>query len=150
VRIDIRWCETDAERARRYAQELVALAPDIFLAEGTVSVTALQHVTRTLPIVSAIVGDPVGAGFVDSLSRPGGNITGFMTFEYGFAGKWLELLKQIAPQVTRAAVIRDPAFVAAIAQFGAIQAVAPAQWRFGLRWRWPSSARRTQPDACRV
>jgi putative ABC transport system substrate-binding protein len=126
VRIDIRWCETDAERARRYAQELIALAPDILLADGTVSVTALQHLTRTLPIVFAAVGDPVGAGHVDSLSRPGGNITGFMIFEYGFSGKWLELLKQIAPQVTRVAVIRNPAISAGTAQFGAIQAVAPA------------------------
>src|SRR6516164_4566581 len=126
VRIDIRRHENDADRARRYAQELVALAPDIFLADGTVSVGALQHVTRTLPIVFASVLDPVGAGFVDSLSRPGGNITGFMVFEYGFSGKWLELLKQIAPQVTRAAVIRDPAISSATAQFGAIQAVAPA------------------------
>src|SRR5215831_5338411 len=87
VRIDVRWGENDADRARRYAQELVALAPDIFLAEATVSVTALQHVTRALPIVFAAVADPVGAGFVDSLSRPGGNITGFMNFEYGFSGK---------------------------------------------------------------
>jgi len=126
VQIDIRRHENNADRARTYAQELIALAPDIFLAEGTVSVTALQHVTRILPIVFASVGDPVGAGFVDSLSRPGGNATGFMAYEYGFAGKWLELLKQIAPQVTRAAVIRDPAFVVGIAQFGAIQAVAPA------------------------
>jgi putative ABC transport system substrate-binding protein len=126
VQIDIRRHENNADRARSYAQELIALAPAIFFAEGTVSVTAFQHVTRTLPIVFANVGDPVGAGFVDTLARPGGNITGFMTFEYGFSGKWLELLKQIAPQVTRAAVIRDPAFVAAIAQFGAIQAVAPA------------------------
>jgi putative ABC transport system substrate-binding protein len=126
MRIDLRWGENDADRARRYAQELVALAPDIFLAEGTVSVTALQHVTRTLPIVFTNVLDPVGAGFVDSLARPGGNITGFMIFEYGFSGKWLELLKQIAPQVTRAAVIRDPAISAGTAQFGAIQALAPA------------------------
>jgi putative ABC transport system substrate-binding protein len=126
VRIDIRWNESDADQARRYAQELVALAPDILLADGTISVTALQHATRTFPIVFANVGDPVGAGFVDSLSQPSGNITGFMSFEYGFAGKWLELLKQIAPHVTRAAVIRDPEFVAAIAQFSAIQAVAPA------------------------
>src|SRR6516164_763074 len=99
VRIDIRWHENNADRARTYAQELVALAPDIFLADGTVSVGALQYVTRTLPIVFAFVADPVGAGFVDSLSRPGGNVTGFMTSEYGFSGKWLELLKQIAPQV---------------------------------------------------
>src|SRR6516165_7628167 len=126
VRIDIRWHESDADRARTYAQELIALAPDIFLADATPSVTALQHATRTLPIVFAAVLDPVGAGFVDSLSRPGGNITGFMAFEYGFSGKWLELLKQIAPQVTRVAVIRNPAISAAIAQFGAIQAVAPA------------------------
>ena len=126
VRIDIRWDESDADRARRYAQELVALAPDIFLAGGTVSVSALQHVTRALPIVFAAVADPVGAGFVDTLARPGGNITGFMVFEYGFSGKWLELLKQMAPQVTRAAVIRDPAFSFAIGVFGAIQAVAPA------------------------
>ena len=126
ARIDIRWHESDADRARRYAQELIALAPDIFLADATVSVTALQHVTRTLPIVFAVVPDPVGAGFVDGLSRPGGNITGFMGFEYGFSGKWLELLKQIAPQVTRAAVIRDPALSFAIGVFGAIQAVAPA------------------------
>jgi putative tryptophan/tyrosine transport system substrate-binding protein len=125
VRFDIRWHDNDADRARTYAQELVALAPDIFLADATGSVTALQHVTRTLPIVFAVVADPVGAGFVDSLSWPGGNITGFMVFEYGFSGKWLELLKQIAPQVTRAAVIRDPALVAVIANFSAIRAVAP-------------------------
>ena len=126
VRIDLRWGKNDADRARGYAQELVALAPDIFLAEATVSVAALQHVTRALPIVFAAVADPVGAGFVDSLSRPGGNITGFMNFEYGFSGKWLELLKQIAPQVTRAAVIRDPAMTAGTAEFSAIQALAPA------------------------
>jgi putative ABC transport system substrate-binding protein len=126
VRIDIRWHENDADRARRYAQELVALAPDVVLAENTISVMALYHVTRTLPIVFALVPDPVGAGFVDSLSRPGGNITGFMVFEYGFSGKWLELLKQIAPQVTRAAVIRDPTISSGTAQFSAIQAVAPA------------------------
>jgi putative ABC transport system substrate-binding protein len=126
VRIDIRWHENDADRARGYAQELISLAPDILLADATVSVTALQHVTRTLPIVFAAVGDPVGAGFVDTLARPGSNTTGFMVFEWGFSGKWLELLKQIAPQVTRAAVIRDPALVAGIAQFTAVQAVASA------------------------
>jgi putative ABC transport system substrate-binding protein len=126
VQIDIRRHENNADRARRYAQELVALAPDIFLADGTVSVGALQNVTRTVPIVFASVLDPVGAGFVDSLSRPSGNATGFMVFEYGFSGKWLELLKQIAPQVTRAAVIRDPAISVGTAQFSAIQAVAPS------------------------
>ena len=92
VRIDIRWHEADTDRARRYAQELIALAPDIFLAEATVSVAAMQHATRSLPIVFGAVTDPVGAGFVDSLSQPGGNITGFMNFEYSFSGKWLELL----------------------------------------------------------
>jgi len=126
VRIDIRWHENDADPARAYAQELIALAPDIFLADRTVSVGALQHVTRTLPIVFASVLDPVGAGVVDSLSRPGGNITGFMVYEYGFSGKWLELLKQIAPQVTRAAVIRDPTVSVGTAQFSAIQTVAPS------------------------
>jgi putative tryptophan/tyrosine transport system substrate-binding protein len=126
VRIDVRWHENDADRARTYAQELIALAPDIFLADRTLSVGALQHVTRTLPIVFASVLDPVGAGVVDSLSRPGGNITGFMVYEYGFSGKWLELLKQIAPQVTRAAVIRDPTISVGTAQFSAIQTVAPS------------------------
>ena len=126
VRIDLRWHENDADRARRYAQELVALAPDIVLAENTIGVTALQNVTRTLPIVFALVPDPIGAGFVDSLSRPGGNTTGFMVFEYGFSGKWLELLKQIAPQVTRAAVIRDPTISSGTAPYSAIQAVAPS------------------------
>ena len=108
VRFDIRWHENDADRARTYAAELVALAPDVILVANTPGVMALRHVTRTLPIVFANVADPVDAGFVDSLSRPGGNATGFMTYEYGFSGKWLELLKQIAPQVTRVAVIRDP------------------------------------------
>jgi putative ABC transport system substrate-binding protein len=126
VRVDIRWGGTDVERLRTYAAELVALAPDVILAGGYPGVTALQHVTRTLPIVFASVLDPVGAGFVDSLSRPGSNVTGFMAIEYGFSGKWLELLKQIAPQVTRAAVIRDPANSSTTTQFGAIQAVAPA------------------------
>jgi putative tryptophan/tyrosine transport system substrate-binding protein len=126
VRFDIRWHQNDADRVRTYAQELIALAPDIFLADATVSVTALQHVTRTLPIVFAAASDPVGAGLVDTLARPGGNATGFLVFEYGFSGKWLELLKQIAPQVTRAAVIRDPALVAGITQLTAIQTVAPA------------------------
>jgi putative ABC transport system substrate-binding protein len=126
MRIDLRWGENDADRARRYAQELVALAPDIFLADATISVAALQHATRSLPIVFGTVADPVGAGFVDSLSRPGGNITGFMVFEYGFSGKWLELLKQIAPQVTRAAVLRNAATSVGIAEFSTIQAVAPS------------------------
>jgi putative ABC transport system substrate-binding protein len=124
VRFDIRWGENDADRERKYAAELVALAPDVVLASGTLSVAAFQHITRTLPMVFVRVSDPVGAGFVDSLARPGGNTTGFMLFEYSSSGKWLELLKQIAPSVTRAAILRDPANPAGIAQFGAIQAAA--------------------------
>jgi putative ABC transport system substrate-binding protein len=124
MRIDIRWGEDDVDRERKYAVELVALAPDVILAAGTVGVTALQHVTRTLPIVFVGVGDPVGAGIVDSLARPGGNTTGFMVYEYSLSGKWVELLKQIAPLLTRVAVFRDPASPAGIGQFSAIQAVA--------------------------
>jgi putative ABC transport system substrate-binding protein len=104
--------------------ELAALIPDVILASGTLSVVALQHVTRTLPIVFVRVVDPVGAGFVDNLARPGGNVTGFMLFEYSLSGKWLELLKQIAPHVTRAAILRDPANPSGMAQFGVIQAAA--------------------------
>jgi putative ABC transport system substrate-binding protein len=133
VRVDIRWGGTDVERLRTYAAELVALAPGVILTGSTPGVMALQHVTRTSPIVFASVLDPVGAGFVDSLSRPGGNVTGFMAFEYGFSGKWLELLKQIAPQTTRAAVIRDPGTPVGIGQFSAIQAVAPALLSLALR-----------------
>src|SRR5271169_755361 len=107
VRLDIRWSHNDVDLDRKYAAELVALAPDVLLAAGTLSVTALQRVTHTLPIVFVGVSDPVGAGVVDSLARPGGNVTGFMIFEYSMSGKWLELLKQIAPSVTRAAVLRD-------------------------------------------
>jgi putative ABC transport system substrate-binding protein len=121
VRIDTRWGEDDADRERKYAAELVALAPDLILTSGTLSVAALQHVSRTLPIVFAAVTDPVGAGFVDSLARPGGNATGFMIYEYSLSAKWLELLKQIAPSVTRVAVIRNPDNPAGMAVFGAIQ-----------------------------
>jgi ABC-type uncharacterized transport system substrate-binding protein len=121
VRIDTRWGEDDAERERKYATELVALAPDIILASGTVSVAALQQVSRALPIVFAGVTDPVGAGFVNSLARPGGNATGFMIYEYSLSAKWLELLKQIAPSVTRVAVIRNSDNPAGMAIFGAIQ-----------------------------
>ena len=105
---------------------MVALAPDVILAPGGATVGPLLQATRTVPIVFPIVPDPVGAGFVDSLARPGGNATGFMTFEYGISGKWLELLKEIAPGVTRVAVLRDPAIAAGIGQFGVIQAVAPS------------------------
>jgi putative tryptophan/tyrosine transport system substrate-binding protein len=124
VRIDIRWGENDVERERRYAGELVALAPDVILATGTQSVLALQKVTPTLPVVFVGVADPVGAGLVDNLARPGGNTTGFMEFEYSLSGKWLELLKQVEPGVKRAAVLRDAANPAGIAQFGAIRATA--------------------------
>jgi putative ABC transport system substrate-binding protein len=126
VQIDIRWGEDDADRSRRYAQELVALAPDVILSSGTVSVAAVQQASRTVPIVFAAVGDPVGAGFVDSMSRPGGNATGFMALEHSLSGKWLELLKEVAPGVKRAAVVRDAANPAGTGQFGAIQAVAPS------------------------
>ena len=124
IRIDIRWGENDVDRDRKYAAELVALAPDVILAAGTLSVTALQRASRTLPIVFVAVSDPVGAGFVARLDRPGGSTTGFMIFEYSLSGKWVELLKQVAPNVRRAAVIRNAANPAGIAQFGAIRATA--------------------------
>jgi putative ABC transport system substrate-binding protein len=126
VKIDYRWGAGDDDRSRRYAAELVALAPDIILANGGSVMGPLEQVTRTVPIVFAAVADPVGGGFVASLARPGGNATGFANFEYGMSGKWLELLKQIAPGVTRVAVLRDPAVASGSGQFGAIQAVAPA------------------------
>jgi putative tryptophan/tyrosine transport system substrate-binding protein len=125
VQIDTRWAADDADRDRRYSAELVALAPDVILATGSRSVAALQRVTHSVPIVFANVIDPVGAGFVASLGRPGGNTTGFTAFEYSVAGKWLELLKEIAPNVTRASVLRDPALPAGIGQCAAIQALAP-------------------------
>jgi len=126
VRIDTRWGGGDADRMRRYAAELVALAPDVILAGGTAAVGILLQATRTVPIVFASVADPVGAGYVDSVARPGGNATGFLLYEYGTSGKWLELLKEIAPGVTRVAVIRDAAIAAGIGQLGAIQSVAPS------------------------
>jgi putative ABC transport system substrate-binding protein len=124
MRIDVRWGADDVDRERRYAAELVALAPDIVLASGTLSVTALQHVSRTLPSVFVGVTDPVGAGFVDSLARPGGNVTGFMIYEYDLSGKWLELLKQIAPSVMRVAIIRNPENPVGVAVFSALRAAA--------------------------
>ena len=126
VRIDTRWATTNAVEVRRHAAELAALAPDVILAHGASSVVALQQATRTVPIVFPVAVDPVGAGIVDSLARPGGNATGFMTVEYSLGGKWLELLKQIAPGMTRVAVLRDPANPGGPALFGIIQAVAPS------------------------
>jgi ABC-type uncharacterized transport system substrate-binding protein len=126
VRIDYRWGAGNADDTRRYAAELVALAPDVILAASGATVAALQQVSRTVPIVFAATVDPVGSGFVDSLARPGGNTTGFLLFEYSLSGKWLELLKQVAPGTTRAAVLRDTANPAGNAQFGVIQAVAPS------------------------
>jgi putative ABC transport system substrate-binding protein len=124
VRIDTRWATPNAAEIRRHAAELAALAPDVILANGGSTAGPLLQATRTVPIVFAAVGDPVGAGFADSLARPGGNATGFMFVEYSIGGKWLELLKQIAPSITRAAVLRDPTQGAGTAQFAAIQAMA--------------------------
>ncbi len=125
VQIEARWAGGDADRTRRYAAELLALEPDVILASPSASVSELQQITRTTPIVFANIIDPVGAGFVASLARPGGNTTGFSAFEYSLSGKWLELLKQLAPNVTRVAVLRDPAETAGIGQFAAIEATAP-------------------------
>jgi len=132
VQIDYRWPAGDAERIRRYAAELAALAPDIILAGGGAVVPSLLQATRAIPIVFTQTPDPVGAGFVESLARPGGNVTGFMLYEYGIGAKWLELLKEIAPHVTRAAVIRDAAIASGIGQWGAIQTAAPS---FGVELR---------------
>ena len=126
VRIDTRWVANDPDNFRKYAAELVTLAPDVILASAAPSVARLQQTTRTVPIVFAFVADPVSAGFVDSLARPGGNTTGFMQFEYGMAGKWLELLKEIAPGVTQVAVLRDPAIPTGPAQFSILQSIAPS------------------------
>ena len=126
VQFDYRWAAGDPGRIRQYAEELVALVRDAIVCHGSATAGPLLQVTRTIPIVFAYVPDPVGAGYVRSLARPGGNATGFIAFEYGLGAKWLELLKQIAPGVTRAAVIRDPAITAGIGQFGAIQAVSPS------------------------
>jgi ABC-type uncharacterized transport system substrate-binding protein len=127
LRLDYRWPVGDADRIRRHAMELVELAPDVILTTGTATMAPLLQATRTIPIVFMAVADPVGAGFVDSMARPGGNVTGFMQFEYSLSGKWLELLKEIAPGVTRAAVLRDAAISSGTGQFGAIQSVASSR-----------------------
>jgi putative ABC transport system substrate-binding protein len=126
ARIDTRWAAGNVVDMRKYAAELAALAPDVILAVGSPVVESLLQVTRTVPIVFTIVADPVGSGFVDSLSQPGGNVTGFMQFEYSLCGKWLELLKEIAPSTTRAAVLRDPADTSGIGQLAIIQSIAPS------------------------
>jgi ABC-type uncharacterized transport system substrate-binding protein len=126
VRIDTRWGAGDADRMRRYAAELVSLAPDVILASGGTVVGVLLQATRTVPIVFTQTSDPVGAGYVASLAQPGGNATGFTISEYGVSGKWLELLKEIAPRVTRAAVLRDATVPQGVGQFAAMQAVAPS------------------------
>ena len=126
VRIDYRWSAANAEDIRKYAAELVALAPDVILAAASPAVGALLQATPTVPIVFVNVADPVGAGYADSLARPGRNATGFTNFEYSMGGKWLALLKEIAPSVVRVAVFRDPAIASGPGQFGAIQAVAPS------------------------
>jgi putative ABC transport system substrate-binding protein len=125
VRIDYRWGGGSVDAIRKYAEELLALAPEVILAQSTAAVAPLLQSTRTVPIVFTVVADPVGAGYVQSLAHPGGNATGFTGFEYAFAGKWLELLKEIAPSVTRVAVLREAGSVTGPAQFSAIQAVAP-------------------------
>jgi len=124
LRVETRWSGGHAENTRQRAEELVALAPDVILCSGNAAVTPLLQVTRTVPVVFAVVADPVGSGYTETLSRPGGNATGFMQFEYGLSGKWLELLNQIAPQVKRVAVFRD--LIGGIAQFAVIQSIAPS------------------------
>jgi putative ABC transport system substrate-binding protein len=126
VQIDIRWGAADPTSSRRYAAEMVALSPDVILTGASAATAAMQEATRTLPIVFVNVSDPVGAGYVASLARPGGNVTGFTFIEYGMSGKWLELLKEIAPRVTRVAILRDPTLAVGIGQLGAIQSAAPS------------------------
>ena len=132
VQIDYRWSAGNEDDTRKYAAELIALAPDVIFASGSAAVGPLRRATSNVPIVFAATPDPVGAGFVDSLARPGGNITGFTPYEYGIGAKWLEVLKQITPSVTRVAVVRDPAITAGIGLWGAIQSVSPS---FGVELR---------------
>jgi putative tryptophan/tyrosine transport system substrate-binding protein len=126
VRIEWRWGGGDEATTRKYAAELIALAPDVIVASGSLGAEVMLKATHTIPIVFVFTPDPVGSGYVESVSRPGGNATGFMMFEYNLCGKWLELLKEIAPSVTHAAVLRDPGTPAGIGQFAVIQSVAPS------------------------
>jgi putative ABC transport system substrate-binding protein len=126
ITIDYRWSTGDLEQTRKAAAEIVALAPDVVVAVGALTVAPLRQLTRTIPIVFARVTDPAGNGFVESMARPGGNATGFALFEFGISPKWLELLKELAPRVARAAVLRDPALISSVAQMAAIQGVAPS------------------------
>ena len=126
VQIDTRWAGANANTIQRHAAELVALAPEVILAHGNAAVGTLQQTNRTVPIVFPVIGDPVAAGFIDSLARPGGNATGFMNFEFALSSKWLETIKQIAPSATRVAVLRDPAVGSGTTQFAVIQAAAPS------------------------
>src|SRR5215467_3896245 len=135
VRIEYRWAAGIADDIHKYAAELVGLAPDVILASGGSVAGPLLQVTRSVPIVFTLTPDPVGAGFVDSLTRPGGNATGFIQFEYGMSGKWVELLKEIAPHVTRVAVLRDPAIAQGIGQWAAIQTAAWLRTRNNRRCR---------------
>ena len=137
MQIDTRWAAGDADRIRTYAVELVALAPDVILATGSATVGPLQRANRAMPIVFVTTIDPVGGGFVESLARPGGNVTGFAAAEYGMSGKWLELLKQIAPRVTRVGVARDPEIAAGAGQFGT------NPWRRRSVWSYAHSASAT-------
>src|SRR5262245_55797697 len=129
LQLEYRWAGSSSDDIRKIATDLVALAPDVIVAAGSAAVAALQQSTRTVPIVFATVGDPVGGGFVESLARPGGNITGFAIFEYAIGAKWLELLREISPRTTRVAVLRDPAVATGPGQFAAIQTAAPS---FGM------------------
>ena len=144
LRMEHRWGSGDAERIRKYAAELVASTPDAVLATGPAGLGPLLQATRTVPIVFVLVPDPVGAGFVDSLARPGGNATGFVQFDYAISGKWLELLKEIAPVLTRVAVLRDPAITAGQGLIGAIQAMAPS---FGVEVTRSMSAKSATSSA---
>ena len=126
IQIDYRWSEGNPDDIRRHAAELVARAPDVIFAPGSAAVAPLRQATRTIPIVFPLAPDPVGSGLVNSLARPGGNVTGFASYDYGIGAKWLELLKELAPNVTRAAVLRDPNIVAGMGQWGAVQSMSPS------------------------